>query len=87
MLAGPSGGGNTLLLINMILDMYKGCFSRICIWQPNLEADNAWKPMTNYTRDTIKPNDRKTLDDYDPSDLEAFIKTTKSSRLPNMSKT
>ena len=26
MLVGPSGGGKTVLLTNMILDIYKGCF-------------------------------------------------------------
>ena len=27
MLVGPSGSGETVLLIHMILDIYKGCFS------------------------------------------------------------
>ena len=29
MLVAPSGAGKTVLLTNMTLDMYKGCFSRI----------------------------------------------------------
>ena len=28
-LVGPSGSGKTVRLTNMILDIYKGCFSRI----------------------------------------------------------
>ena len=47
MLVGPSGSGKTVLLTNMIHDIYKGCFSRTYIWSPNIEVDNAWKPVKN----------------------------------------
>ena len=59
MLVGPSGSGKTVRLTNMILDMYKGCFSRIYIWSPSIEVDNTWKPVKDYLRDHIKPNDRE----------------------------
>ena len=59
MLVGPSGSGKTVLLTNMILDIYKGCFSRIYIWSPSIEVDNTWRPVKNYKRDHIKPNDRE----------------------------
>ena len=65
MLVGPSGSGKTVLLTNMILDIHKCCFSRIYIyiyiyiWSPSIEVDNTWKPVKDYTRDHIKPNDRK----------------------------
>ena len=77
MLVGPSGSGKTVLLINMILDIYKGCFSRVHIWSPSTEADNTWKPVKDYIRDHIKPNDREKyyFDRYDPSELEAVMKT------------
>ena len=29
----PSGGGKTVLLVNMIMDIYKRCFNRIYIFQ------------------------------------------------------
>ena len=60
MLVVPSGSGKTVLLTNMILDIYKGCFSRIYIWSPSTEVDNTWKPVKDYIRDHIKPNDRET---------------------------
>ena len=59
MLVGPSGSGKTVLLTNMILDIYKGCFSRIYIWSPSIEVDSTWKPVKDYIRDHIKPNDRE----------------------------
>ena len=53
MLAGPSGSGETVLLTNMTLDIYKGCFSRIYIWSPSIEVDNTREPVKDYIRDNI----------------------------------
>ena len=58
MLVGTSGSGKTVLLTNMILDSYKGCFSRIYIWSPSIAVDQTWEPVKGYIRDIIKPNDR-----------------------------
>ena len=77
MSVGPSGSGKTVLLTNTILDIYKGCFSRVHIWSPPIEVDLTWKPVKDYTRDHIKPSDREKcyFDSYDPSELEQVIKT------------
>ena len=77
MLVGPSGSGKAMLLTNMILDIYKGCFSRVYIWSPSIEVDNTWKPVKDYIRDHIKPNDRDKyyFDSYDPAELQPIIKT------------
>ena len=79
MSVGPSGSGKTALLTNMILDIYKGCFSRIYIWSPSIEVDSTWKPVKNHIRDNIKPSDREKcyFDSYEPSELEAVINTPK----------
>ena len=76
MLVGPSGSSKTVLLTNVILDMYKGCCSRLYIWSPSIYVDNTWKPVKYYIRDHIKPNDIETcfFDSYDPSELESVIK-------------
>ena len=58
MLCGPSSSGKTVLLSNMRLDIYRGCFSRIYIWSPSINVDSTWKPVKDYIRDQIKPNDR-----------------------------
>ena len=77
MLVGPSGSGKTVILINMVLDIYKGCFGIIYIWSPSIDVDNTWKPVKDYIRDHIKPNEREkcNFDNYDPSELEAVIRT------------
>ena len=77
MLVGPSGSGKTVLLTNMILDVYKGCFSITYIWSPSIEVDSTWKPVKDYIRDHIKPNDREKcyFDRYDPSEVEQDMNT------------
>ena len=47
--------------VYMILDMYKGCSSIIHIWSPSIEVGSTWKPVKDYIRDHIKPNDRDKL--------------------------
>ena len=77
MLVGPSGSGKTVLLTNMILDVCKCCFSRICIWSPSIEVDQTWTRIKDYIRDHIKPNGRETtyFDGFGPSELEQIINT------------
>ena len=77
MLVAPSGAGKTVLLTNMILDIYRGCFSRVYIWSPSNNVDSTWKPVKDYIRDRIKPNDREKcyFDNYEPSELKQIIKT------------
>ena len=89
MLVGPSGSGKTVLLTNMILDIYKGCVSRIYIWSPSIQVDNTWKPVKDYIRDNIKPNDREKcyFDSYEPAELEAVINTQESYRLSKRAET
>ena len=36
---GPSGSGKSILLQNMILDIYKGLFQRIYIFSPSIDVD------------------------------------------------
>ena len=81
MLVAPSGAGKTVFLTNMILDIYKGCFSRVCIWSPSIYVDNAWTPVKYYINITIKPTDREKciFDDYNPSEVETVIQTQQKS--------
>ena len=75
MLVGPSGSGRTVLLTNMIIVVYKSCCARICSWSPSIEVGQTWKPINDYIRDHIKPNDRDTccVDSYDPNELEQVV--------------
>jgi type IV secretory pathway VirB4 component len=38
-LLAPSGSGKTVLLSNLILNIYRGCFERIYIFSPSIDLD------------------------------------------------
>ena len=45
-LVGSSGSGKSILLQNMILDIYDKCFSRIYIFSPSINVDyQTWEPV------------------------------------------
>jgi len=45
---GPSGSGKSILLQNMILDLYDKCFKRIYIFSPSVNVDyQTWEPVKN----------------------------------------
>ena len=77
MLCGPSSSGKTVLLSNMILDIYRNCSSRVYIWSRSIHVDSTWRPVKDYIRDHIKPSDKEKyyFDNYEPSELEQVIKT------------
>ena len=55
MILAPSGSGKTVLLQNMILDIYRGCFNRIYIFSPSVDIDHTWRPVNDYIANEIKP--------------------------------
>lgn len=79
-LLAPSGGGKGVLLQNLIMDIYKGCFSRIYIWSPSIFVDKTWSPVLKYIEDTIgfqSEDDKYLFDHYNYSDLEKVIEDQK----------
>jgi hypothetical protein len=75
----PSGGGKTVLLSNLILNIYRNCFSRIYIFSPSIDIDYTWKPVKNYIENDMKAveteDDKFYYDEYDPVALEHIIET------------
>ena len=45
MILAPSGSGKTVLLQNMILDIYRGCFNIIYRFSPSIDIDHTWRPV------------------------------------------
>ena len=78
-LLSPSGGGKTVLLTNLILNQYRGCFERIYVFSPSSDLDNTWLPVKKYQEDVLKvsqdKNEKCYFDSYDPEDLENIIST------------
>jgi hypothetical protein len=48
LIVAPSNSGKSVLLQNIILDIYKGCFERIFILSPSIHIDSVWKPVIQY---------------------------------------
>ena len=75
----PSGGGKTVLLQNMILDLYRDCFSRVYIFSPSIEVDTTWLPVKHYIEHNMKVRhtDEEPIyfDHYDPEALRKIIDT------------
>ena len=75
MILAPSGSGKTVLLQNMILDIYRGCFNRIYIFSPSIDIDQTWQPVKEYIAKEIQPNENEKVyfDTYAPEELETII--------------
>ncbi|MFM7980663.1 MAG: hypothetical protein ACKPKO_15225 [Candidatus Fonsibacter sp.] len=69
----PSGSGKTVLLQNMLLEIYKNCFERIYIFSPSIDVDSSWLPVKKYIEKEMKaqPTEEKPIyfDHYDPDAL------------------
>ena len=79
LLVGPSGSGNGIPLSNMILDIYKDCFSRFFIFSSSIHVDHTWLPVKEYIKKELKVEDTEEepiyFSEYDPSQLEKIITT------------
>ena len=53
-ITGQSCSGKTVLLSNLILNIYRGCFSRIFTWSSSTDLDAVWTPVKDYVENTLK---------------------------------
>ena len=76
---GPSGSVKTILLQNIILNIYKNCFSRIYIFSPSIDVDMTWEPVKKYIEHEMKiaHTEKEPLffDNYDAEALQNIITT------------
>ena len=75
MILTPSGGGKTVLRINMIMDNYKRWFNKVYMFSPSVDIDHAWQPVKDYIEKEICPNEKENVyfDSYEPDELEAIM--------------
>ena len=78
-LLAPSGSGKTVLISNMILNLYRDVFERIYIFSPSIDVDSTWQPVKKYQENNMHviENEKEKLyfNHYDPDDLENIIET------------
>ena len=73
-----STGGKTVLIQNLILNVYRGAFSRIFIFSPSVHSDPTFNEVKKYIRNEMKVDDKKEkiyFPDYDPDELNQVIET------------
>ena len=75
-----STGGKTVLVQNLILNVYRNSFARIFIFSPSVHSDPTFTEVKKYIRDELHVDDEKEqnyFDNYNPSDLENVIERHK----------
>jgi hypothetical protein len=76
-LLAPSGSGKTVLLSNLILNIYRDCFERIFVISPSIDIDKTWEPVKKHQADDMKVveqgSDKLYFFHCDPADLEHII--------------
>ena len=73
-----STGGKTVLIQNLILNVYRDCFARIFIFSPSVHNDPTFVEVKKYQKDNMKVDDEKEKLYYDtcqPEELEEIINT------------
>ena len=71
-LLGPSGGGKTTVLVDMLLRIYQGCFARIYVLSPSVDIDYAWRPVKDYVEHTLGVDPQKETCFYNTWDTKAI---------------
>ena len=77
MIVGPSGSGKSCLLVNFILDIYRGVHDRIFIWSPSIHVDSIWLPVKKYITEEMKIDTEKEpcFFEFHSEDLQKVIDT------------
>ena len=73
-ITGQSGSGKTVLLSNLILGIYKGCFSRIFIWSSSIDLDPVWTPVKKYIEKDLNVNPEKEKVYFDTFNIDEMQK-------------
>ena len=73
-----SQGGKGILIQNLVLKIYRGCFERIYIVSPTAHIDEAYREVIKYIEKELKVDNKKEqflFEEYDASALEQIINT------------
>ena len=73
-----SQGGKGILIQNLVLKIYRGCFERIYIVSPTAHIDEAYREVIKYIENDLKVDNKKEqflFEEYDAPALEHIIDT------------
>ena len=71
-----STGGKTVLIQNLLLNIYRGSFERLYIFSPSIHSDPAFYEVKKYQKEVMKVDDTKEelyFEDFKTSDLHNIL--------------
>jgi hypothetical protein len=76
---GSSGSGKSLMITNLILDVFAHKWERIYIFSKTAKTDHTWEPVDKFIRQTLKvPEEEQAFfEDFDVEALNKIINTQK----------
>ena len=76
-LSAPSNSGKTVLLVDLLTRIYRGCFERIYVFSASVDLDSVWSVVKDYSRDTLGvPADEQCFfSEWDEEKLEEILST------------
>ena len=75
-----STGGKSVLIQNLLLNVYRGSFERIYIFSPSIHSDPTFYEVKKYQKEVMKVDDTKEdlyFEGFNPSDLQKILDTQK----------
>ena len=77
-LLGPSKSGKSVLWQSMLLDGYRGCFSRVYLFTPSGQVDDSLQPIKKYIEETlghdVKSEGPFIFEELDPAVIKGILK-------------
>lgn len=76
LVVGASAGGKTVLISNLLLNIYRNSFERIYIFSPSIMLDQNWEAVRDYIKNGLKVDTEKErvfFEEYEPDELKRII--------------
>lgn len=76
----PSNSGKTVLITNLIENVYRDCFERVYIFSPSISVDDAWKSTKRYLNQSINLGENEPSlyqENFDESVVDEIMSTQK----------
>ena len=77
LLTNPSGGGKGIIMLNLALKFWRGCFSRIYLFSPTSDVDHTWSPLEQYikTQLSVEESEQVFFNTFSEKKLEELLET------------
>ena len=72
---GSSGSGKSILLQQLVLDVFRGVFQRVYLFSKTAKSDHTWEPVLRHIRKDLKVPEEEDVffEDFDMAAIEKII--------------